>query len=114
MPSNKKDSRVVYSTNPDFRYEEEGQEGVVMSLPPSQQMLYLSLDKKQRKGKRVTLVTGFVGNGDDLKNLGKKLKAACGTGGSVKAGEILVQGDFREKVKNILEKEGFKVKLRGG
>lgn len=113
MPSNKKNSRMVYSTNPDYRYEEEGQEEVV-SLPPSQQTLYLSLDKKQRKGKRVTLVTGFVGNDDDLKNLGKKLKAACGTGGSVKDGEVLIQGDFREKVKAMLEKEGFKVKLRGG
>jgi len=112
MPSNKKDSRVVYSTNPDYRFEEEREE--VASLPPSQQTIYLSLDKKQRKGKRVTLVTGFVGNVDDLKNLGKKLKVACGTGGSVKAGEILVQGDFREKVKAMLEKEGFKVKLRGG
>jgi len=113
MPSNKKNSRLVYSTNPDYRYEEEDQEEVV-SLPPSQQTLYLSLDKKQRKGKRVTLVTGFAGNDDDLKNLGKKLKTACGTGGSVKDGEVLIQGDFREKVKSMLEKEGFKVKLRGG
>ncbi len=113
MPSSKKNSRVVYSTDPDYRYEDEGKEGVA-SLPPSQQVLYLSLDKKQRKGKRVTLVAGFAGNDDDLKNLGKKLKAACGTGGSVKDGAVLIQGDFRNKVKNILEKEGFKVKLRGG
>jgi len=113
MSSNKKNTRVVYSTNPDYRYEEEEQE-VVMSLPPTQQKLYLSLDKKQRKGKRVTLVTGFVGNEDDLKNIGKRLKAACGSGGSVKGGEILIQGDFREKVKTMLEKEGFKVKLHGG
>ena len=113
MSSNKKNSRVVYSTNPDYYYEEEGKEEVV-SLPPSQQKLYLSLDKKQRKGKKVTLVAGFVGNDDDLKNLGKKLKAVCGTGGSVKDGEVLIQGDFREKVRNFLEKEGFKVKLRGG
>ncbi len=112
MPSNKKNSRVVYSTNPDYHYEEEQKE--VVSLPPLQQTLYLTLDKKQRKGKRVTLVTGFVGNDDGLKNLGKKLKAACGTGGSVKDGTVLIQGDFREKVKNILKKEGFKVKLRGG
>ncbi len=113
MTSNKKNARVVYSTNPDYRYEEENQEEVI-SLPPSQQKLYLSLDKKQRKGKKVTLVTGFVGNEDDLKNIGKRLKAVCGSGGSVKGGEILIQGDFREKVKVILEKEGFKVKLRGG
>jgi len=113
MSSNKKNTRVVYSTNPDYRYEEEEQEEVI-SLPPSQQKLYLSLDKKQRKGKKVTLVTGFVGNDDDLKSLGKKLKVACGAGGAVKDGEVLIQGDFREKVKVILEKDGFKVKLHGG
>ena len=113
MSSNKKNTRVVYSTNPDYLYEEEEQEEVI-SLPPSQQKLYLSLDKKQRKGKKVTLVTGFVGNDDDLKSLGKRLKTSCGSGGSVKDGEILIQGDFREKVKTMLEKEGFKVKLRGG
>jgi translation initiation factor 1 len=113
MPLNKKNSRVVYSTNPDYQYEEEEREEVV-SLPPSQQTLYLALDKKQRKGKKVTLITGFVGNDDELKNLGKKLKAACGTGGSVKAGEVLIQGDFRKKVKAMLEKEGYKVKLHGG
>jgi len=113
MSSNKKNTRIVYSTNPNYRYEEEEQEEVI-NLPPSQQKLYLSLDKKQRKGKKVTLVTGFVGNDDNLKSLGKKLKTACGSGGSVKGGEILIQGDFREKVKNILEKEGYKVKLHGG
>jgi len=112
MLSNKKNSRVVYSTNPDYHYEEEQEE--VVSLPPSQQTLYVSLDKKQRKGKKVTLVTGFVGSDEDLKSLGKRLKSACGSGGSVKEGEILIQGDFREKVKAMLEKEGFKVKLRGG
>ncbi len=113
MTSNKKNARVVYSTNPDYRYEEEDREEVV-SLPPSQQKLYLLLDKKQRKGKKVTLITGFVGNDNDLKSLGKQLKGACGSGGSVKDGVVLIQGDFREKIKNILEKEGFKVKLHGG
>jgi len=113
MTSNKKNARVVYSTNPDYRYEEEEQEEMV-SLPPSQQKLYLSLDKKQRKGKKVTLVTGFVGNDNDLKSLGKQLKSVCGSGGSVKDGVVLIQGDFREKIRNILEKEGFKVKLHGG
>ncbi|VAW30247.1 Translation initiation factor SUI1-related protein [hydrothermal vent metagenome] len=113
MLSNKKNTRVVYSTNPDYHYEEEEQEEVI-SLPPSQQKLYLSLDKKQRKGKKVTLITGFAGNNDDLKSLGKRLKTVCGSGGSVKDGEILIQGDFREKVMNILEKEGYKVKLHGG
>lgn len=113
MSSNKKNTRVVYSTNPDYRYEEEEKEEVI-SLPPSQQKLYLSLDKKQRKGKKVTLITGFVGNNDDLKSLGKKLKMACGVGGSVKDGNVLIQGDFRGKVKTILEKEGYKIKLHGG
>ncbi len=113
MSLNKKNTRVVYSTNPDYQYEEEGQEEM-LTLPPSQQKLYLSLDKKQRKGKKVTLLTGFVGNSDDLKSLGKRLKSACGSGGSVKNGEVLIQGDFREKVKAILEKEGYKVKLHGG
>lgn len=104
---------MVYSTNPDFHYEDEEPEEVA-TLAPSQQKLYLSLDKKQRKGKKVTLVTGFIGNNDDLKNLGKRLKGACGSGGSVKNGEILIQGDFREKVKALLEKEEYKVKLHGG
>jgi translation initiation factor 1 len=113
MSSNKKNTRVVYSTNPDYHYEEDEQEEVI-SLPPSQQKLYLSLDRKQRKGKKVTLVTGFVGNDDDLKTLGKRLKTTCGSGGTVKDGEILIQGDFREKVKAMLEKESFKVKLHGG
>jgi len=113
MPLNNKNSRVIYSTDPDYRYEEEEREGVV-SLLPSQQKLYLSLDKKQRKGKKVTLITGFVGNDNDLKSLGKQLKSTCGSGGSVKDGVVLIQGDFREKIKNILEKEGFKVKQHGG
>ncbi len=112
MSSNKKNTRMVYSTNPDYQFEEEKE--TVATLPPAQQKLYLSLDKKQRKGKKVTLLTGFVGNDNDLKTLGKYLKTACGSGGSVKDGEILIQGDFREKVKAMLEKEGYKVKLHGG
>jgi translation initiation factor 1 len=112
MVSNKKNSRMVYSTNPDYHFEEE--ESKQVTLPPSRQKLYLSLDKKQRKGKKVTLIEGFVGDEEDLKALGKKLKSACGSGGSVKEGEILIQGDFRQKVKNLLEKDGYKVKLKGG
>jgi translation initiation factor 1 len=113
MSSNKKNSRVVYSTDPDYQYEEEGQEEI-LTLPPSQQKLYLSLDKKQRKGKKVTLLAGFIGSSNDLKSLGKRLKTTCGSGGSIKNGEVLIQGDFREKVKSMLEKEGYKVKLHGG
>ena len=112
MKSNKKNHRVVYSTNPDYSFEETNE--TVETLPPHQQQLYVSLDKKQRRGKKVTLVTGFVGNDDDLKMLGKTLKTSCGAGGSSKEGIIIIQGDFREKVKSILEKKGYKVKLAGG
>jgi translation initiation factor 1 len=86
---------VVYSTNPDFEYEFEEKE-VAETLPPNQQNLKALLDKKARAGKQVTLVTGFVGNEEDLNTLGKKLKNLCGCGGSVKDGEIILQGDFRE------------------
>ena len=104
---------VVFSTNPDhhFDYEEENEENTLAS---NQQDLRVMLDKKQRKGKRVTLVTGFVGSSDDLKNLGKLLKTKCGVGGSSKNGEIILQGDFRDKVIEILKKEGYKVKRSGG
>ncbi|MCF8369155.1 MAG: translation initiation factor [Bacteroidales bacterium] len=104
---------VVYSTNPDFEYhrEEEEQED---TLPPPQQNLRVSLDKKQRKGKSVTLVSGFIGTDEDLKTLGKSLKTKCGVGGSVKDGEILLQGDFKNKVFELLEKDGYKVKRSGG
>lgn len=103
---------MVYSTNPDFKFETEN-EGET-TLPPQQQKLYVSLDRKKRKGKSVTLVTGFVGAEDDFKELGKILKTKCGVGGSVKDGEILIQGDFRERVMELLKAEGYKVKRSGG
>lgn len=104
---------VVYSTNPDFSYETES-ENEEMTLPPRQQKLYVSLDRKNRKGKSVTLVTGFVGQEDDLKELGKLLKTRCGVGGSAKNGEIFIQGDFRERVIEILKTEGYILKRSGG
>jgi translation initiation factor 1 len=104
---------VVYSTNPDFGYNKEEQESEE-TLPARQQDLRVSLDKKNRKGKAVTLVTGFAGNDEDLKDLGKLLKTKCGVGGSAKEGEILIQGDLRDKVVQILQKEGYKVKRSGG
>jgi translation initiation factor 1 len=104
---------VVYSTNPDFAYQ-TNEEAAATTLPPQQQQLRVQLDKKQRGGKQVTLVTGFVGTDADLQALGKLLKTKCGVGGNAKDGEILVQGDFREKVLEVLVKEGYKAKKAGG
>lgn len=101
---------VVYSTNPDFSYQTDeapGQE----TAEKGKQALRIQLDKRNRKGKAVTLVTGFVGTDDDLQALGKILKTKCGVGGSAKEGEIMVQGDLRNKVLEILQKEGY-VKAR--
>lgn len=100
---------VVFSTNANYDYDDGVAEQE--TLAPSEQKLRVELDKKQRAGKSVTLVTGFVGTEDDLKELGKKLKQACGVGGSAKDGQILIQGDFREKVAAKLTADGYKVKL---
>ena len=97
---------IVYSTNPDFHYETEEQEAP-STLPPAQQRLRVRLDRKNRGGKVVTLVTGFVGTEEDAKELGRLLKSRCGVGGSVKDGEIIVQGDFKQKVLELLKKEGY-------
>jgi len=104
---------VVYSTNPDYSYNFDNDEKVE-SLPPQQQNLKVWLDRKMRKGKVATLIKGFVGNDDDLKDLAKMLKTKCGVGGSAKDSEIIIQGDVREKVLDILAKDGYKAKKAGG
>lgn len=97
---------VMYSTNPDFQYNtDEGED--VETLSKEKQLLRISLDKKNRGGKIVTLITGFQGSEEDLAVLGKFLKTKCGVGGSAKEGEIIVQGDLRNKVLEILQKEGY-------
>lgn len=97
---------VVYSTNKDFNYETEG-EDEQDTIAKEKQQLRISLDKRNRKGKAVTLITGFVGTTEDMEELGKLLKVKCGVGGSAKDGEIIVQGDFRTKILELLQKEGY-------
>ncbi len=104
---------LMFSTNPNQQlnnYEESEEE----TLKPQHQNLRVQLDKKQRGGKAVTLITGFIGTDEDLKTLGKLLKTKCGVGGSVKEGEILIQGDFRQKIMDLLIADGYKVKKIGG
>ena len=103
---------VVYSTSSDFNYNYQ-QDDEAATLPPQQQQLKVLLDKSGRAGKQVTLVTGFIGTANDLETLGKTLKNKCGTGGSVKDGEIIIQGDFRDRVVQLLVKDGYKAKRVG-
>lgn len=105
---NKSDKHgFVYSTDPNFQFQHE-EEKAAETLAPPQQKLKIRLDTKQRGGKAVTLVEGFIGTDEDLQDLGKKLKNFCGTGGSAKDNEIIVQGDQRQKVLQWLQKAGYK------
>ena len=103
---------VVYSTNPDFQYQNETAEEP-QTLEPSRQRLIVGIDRKARGGKQVTLVSGFVGRDEDLKELGKMLKVRCGVGGTAKDGEIVIQGDFRDRVVELLRAAGYVLAKRG-
>ena len=97
---------VVYSTNPNFQYITDEKEEFD-TLPKQQQKLRVSIEKNHRGGKTVTIVKNFIGTDEDIKELGRLLKTKCGVGGSVKDGEILVQGEFKEKIIDLLKKEGY-------
>lgn len=113
MAKPKDRTNIVYSTNPDFRYE-SNEDLETDTLPPQQQHLKIMLDKKARAGKQVTLITGFIGKQDDLEALSKSLKNLCGSGGSAKDGEILIQGDHRDKILHHLISKNYKAKKAGG
>ncbi len=105
---------IVYSTNPNFSFDEEDQDEIE-TLDKQQQQLKVFIDRKQRKGKSVTIVTGFIGDNEDLDDLAKTLKTKCGVGGNAKDGEILIQGELRDKVFDLLISLGFtKTKKIGG
>lgn len=108
----KKLDGLVFSTDPDFKLEQDEEQ--IETLPPAQQRLRIWLDRKQRKGKAVTLVTDFVGDDDELKILAKALKTYCGVGGSAKEGEIIVQGDQRDKVLKYLLNKGYSQTKKSG
>lgn len=112
MGRNKKNKKgVMYSTNPDFEYEYEDNE--IKTIPNNKQNLKVYIDK-YRAGKVVVIIKDFIGTNNDLKSLGKILKEKCGVGGSAKNGEIIIQGQVRNKVMEILEKEGYNYKRVGG
>lgn len=101
---------MVYSTNSAFEYSHSSQNEEVETLPKEKQNLIISIDRRNRGGKQVTLITGFVGTLEDITSLAKFLKTKCGTGGAVKEGEIIIQGDMREKILSALLAEGYRAK----
>lgn len=110
MGKNKNKVGVVYSTNPDYQYEYEDEMLEAETLPPARQKLVVAIDRRQRGGKQATLVKGFVGTDEDLQKLSKVLKNKCGVGGTAKDGEILIQGDFRDKIVVLLQEQGYQAK----
>ncbi len=103
--NNSKNSGIVFSTNPEFKISDDVEE--IITLSKKEQPLKIYLDKKQRAGKIVTLIRGFIGTDNDLQNLGKQIKTSCGTGGSAKEGEIVIQGDHKTKIHQWLNKHGY-------
>lgn len=107
MSKNKSKIGVVYSTNPDYQYQYEDDNGEVETLPPNRQKLHIRIERSGRGGKTVTIVDNFVGSEEDLNTLGKTLKSKCGVGGSVKDGQIIIQGDFRDRIAVLLSQMGY-------
>ena len=103
----KKRLGVVFSTDPDYIYEEQEEKEQAETLPPEKQKLTVTIDRRNRGGKQVTLVSGFTGSDEDLAELGKTLKVKCGVGGTAKNGEITIQGDLRDKVTALLKEMGY-------
>ena len=103
---------VVYSTNPDYQFQ-KNDESEAMTLPPQKQNLVVAIERKNRGGKTVTLVKGFIGSEDDLAELGKKIKTKCGVGGTAKEGEIVIQGEFKTRIADLLKEWGYRVKVSG-
>jgi translation initiation factor 1 len=113
MAKKKNITGVVYSTNSNYQYSYDVHDEPE-TLPPPQQQLRVFLETKHRGGKTATVIKGFVGKTIDLEILGKFLKVKCSTGGSVKGNEIIIQGNFREKITALLQSEGYKAKMAGG
>lgn len=104
---------IVYSTDPEFQYSYNDSPEEV-TLPPGQQTLYIAVDRKGRKGKTATIISGFTGTSEDRKSLARLLKSTCNTGGSVKEDQILIQGDFRDRIIQLLDDAGYNTKRKGG